>query len=412
MTESPATLTPHTTGSEGVTDCPPRVTSHWGMEGIDALEDAWRSLTAADQRFWIRFDFYRELIRHAIGGAHMVECLAIHDSAGSVIAIVPIVQTTELIRRVRFRCAELFGSTNDHIISWTASSSDFPAQSPDAARQALELVTCELRKRRRGPSLLRLSRLTEYGWALPAVRALRGERWPPAKEKGHRWIDVNRSYDDIHSRLTNKFRANLRRTRRNIETLGKVEHTLSMTGEPNFRRDFDEFLDVESSGWKGVAGTGTGLAARSGQREMRFFESLGNSGAAHEMEVHGLRLNGRMIAGALHLRLAGTIAAFKMGYTEEFARYGPGHLMIESMLQAYCADPEILYVDFISDADWMEPWSTSFEQHHAFYLPIRGLYGTMAKRLLSLPTLADLKTTLNRTVNGTQETRGTPEQAG
>lgn len=367
------------------------VTSHGGLPGFEALEDDWRRLTAADNRYWIQYRFFRELIRHSLHGAGGIFCLALRDHDSRIAAIVPLRETLVPVRRLAFRCAELLGSTFDDV-TCQASSAGFPLAGTVAPRDVLRAVQAELRRRPGAPpSLLLLGRLCANSPELSGALEISGQSQPHVSMGGYKWLDVSRDFSAVHGALAGKFRISLRSCRRNLAALGTVERKIITPRDNGFSEEFETFLNIESSGWKGTSGTATGLLVNTVPNQRKFLRAIAEEMDVGCPEIHSLTLNGRPIAAQFWLRFRSTRVAFKIGYLEEFARFQPGHLLVEDIVRMSCEDPTLTAIDFVSDAPWLDKWRVSFEAHHHHYLPVKSTAGAFADLLLRLPSAEQLR---------------------
>ncbi len=360
-------------------------TTHVGLAGYEALESDWRRITGHDHRYWIQYDFFLELLRNSVWKADDLLIVAHRDLSGAIVAIVPLRMTMLPIRRMQFRCAELIGSTFDDV-SCQASSADFPAVSVDAAEQALLAVVRLLRRTQPSPSLLLLGRLAEQSRALHAALRLHRRTHPHVTNGGAKWLSTDRPFRDLQASLSGKFKISLRSCRRNLNTLGNVDIGVSRPGDASYEADFQEFLKIEASGWKGTGGTGTGLLVNHMQHQREFLQSVAFNAVEAAPEIHWMTLDGKCIASQFWMRYASTRVAFKIGYLEEFARFQPGHLLVEHILRMSCEDPEIQSVDFVSDAGWLDKWRAQFSPRYYHYLPVRPIVGRIADIMLRLPS--------------------------
>ncbi len=366
------------------------VTLHHGLAGLRALKMDWVRLTRTDRRYWISFAFFEESVVHSKAGEDGIVFVACRNGVGRVTAIVPIRMRTLPVRRIPFQCAELAGSSFDDV-ACQASSADFPAESTPDAEAALRAVVKMLKASPSKPSLLLLGRVTKDGNALPAALAVHGKPRAHAQVGGAKWIDVNRPFIELQRALSGKFRISLRSSKRNLRALGNLEFRATTRSDPHFANDFQEFLRIEASGWKGTEGTWTGLLVNPVQNQRAFLEAVAFRNDLAEAEVHSLRLNGTLIASQLWLRAGEARVAFKIGYREEFAKFQPGHLLTEHVLAESCADPELKVVDFVSDASWLDKWRVTVAHHYFHYLPVRPVHGMIASMLLTVPPLSDLR---------------------
>lgn len=131
----------------------------------------------------------------------------------------------------------------------------------------------------------------------------------PAVASGSTWHDYAR-------RMDRHRRNELKRQDRRLKALGEVSlHTVVDSGEK--RAALDDFLRIETQGWKGSAGTA--MAAKAAPE--RFVQQ---AFAGPEGEIDVVALNGRAIAVGLNLRTAGHLYTVKTAYDEAYRTVAPG----------------------------------------------------------------------------------------
>jgi CelD/BcsL family acetyltransferase involved in cellulose biosynthesis len=362
---------------------------HRGLAGFAALKESWLRLTAHDERYWMQYAFYEEMIRRLPFGSDGVTTYSVADETGTTVAIVPLRTVTVRIRRFPFRCAELLGSTFDEV-TCQASSVDFPAASTSTAAMALRMVLHALRTAKPTPSLLLIGRVAAASRALAAALTVDGKSTAHAVVGGSKWLSVERPFADIQRGLGKRFRAGLRKSRKDLSMLGTLEFGLTSRFDGAFEAAFEEFLEIEASGWKGRAGTATGLLVNPSPWQREFLEAIARRTDAAPCELHWLKLNGETIASQLWMRTDSCRVGFKAGYREAFARFQPGHLLLEHILRDSCDDAFLRTVDFVSDGSWLDKWRAGFSSWNYHYLPVARLRGAIAAGLLSIPSLSAL----------------------
>jgi CelD/BcsL family acetyltransferase involved in cellulose biosynthesis len=126
-----------------------------------------------------------------------------------------------------------------------------------------------------------------------------------------------------------KMRQGLRRGRRKLEKHGAV--SVEMRKGPSAGEDFlAEFLTLEASGWKGRMGT----AILNNPSDVALFTTLVRNLASQDrLEWHGIRIEGRLVAGQLGIRCGEALILHKYAYDEEFADCSPGHLLTEEVIK-------------------------------------------------------------------------------
>jgi CelD/BcsL family acetyltransferase involved in cellulose biosynthesis len=142
-------------------------------------------------------------------------------------------------------------------------------------------------------------------------------------------------------------RKELRRQRRRLEQIGPVK-LASVASPRDIEAALRDFLVIEASGWKGLAGT----AAVSDPAVHEFFESAVMTLAAEgRARIDRLCLDGRAIAAAITLRSADTAWLWKIAYSEGVARYSPGVQLIHDVTESLLTDPELRCVDSCATSD-------------------------------------------------------------
>jgi CelD/BcsL family acetyltransferase involved in cellulose biosynthesis len=176
----------------------------------------------------------------------------------------------------------------------------------------------------------------ELAYADPAARwfpALR-ESLPGTKRADRRSVMVETiarppfvstagGWDAYRAQRSRKFLKELGRLRRRLAERGTLE--LSVHTEPaGLDAALEEFVAIESSGWK--AGTGTAIASRQASR--RFYADIARWAAERGwLRLAFLRLDGRAIAAEFDLACAGALYSLKCGFDTEYRAFGPGQLL-------------------------------------------------------------------------------------
>ncbi len=149
--------------------------------------------------------------------------------------------------------------------------------------------------------------------------------------------------DDTRRTLNPKRSARLRRQAGRLqadhgyafETLGSASDVAAWT---------DEFLMLESGGWKGVAGSALGCDPRT---TALFRAAMRDGFDAGRLHAHRIRAGGRVIAMMTYFVRGGRAYGFKACYDEAFAAYAPGLLLLQEVMRRL--DAPILF-DSCADA--------------------------------------------------------------
>jgi len=164
--------------------------------------------------------------------------------------------------------------------------------------------------------------------------------------------DCRRSLDDLLKLCSAKHRSNLSRGKKRAEVVGPLRFEHASTVE-ELARAFPTFLAIESSGWKGEAGS----AVASNPKVLKFYETLlAGFGPRHGCEIDVLYVGDRAIASVMWLRTAREIHLQKIGYVQELAEASPGKLLMREAFARACADPTLDRLCFITHPEWADPW--------------------------------------------------------
>lgn len=356
------------------------VTTFRGLDGLQQLEAAWRSLAEpAGTPYYLDYDWYLEWLRHDPELPHGLCCSVVSDSGGGVVGIVPLQARVERVRRLPFRVWTLLGSVGGDVMPF-ASSADFLCRSGEDAPRVLAATVRHLVGARPRRSLLQLGRMAEDSQAWRAAQLLTGTH---AYARGaHCGISTQGRFDELHARLSRKTRANLRMFANRAGAFGNLEVDVVQPGMQGFEDAYEDFKRVESSGWKANLAAGGALVTNRHDNQRRFIEALFRARSAQlEPMIFRLMLGQECLAGLIACRRGGTLAALKIGYEESRRRLGPGHLLVEHLLRHCCDDPLLSWVDMLSDAAWLQPWRPQLQAHQWVYAPLQGR-GRVATGLL------------------------------
>ncbi len=142
-------------------------------------------------------------------------------------------------------------------------------------------------------------------------------------------------------------RNKLRKQRDRLEDIAPV--TFGTTaGVKDIGAALKDFLLIEASGWKALAGTATVL-----EPAIRKFVEAAVKGlaATGQARVDRLFLNGRAIAAFVTLSSGSTAWCWKIAYNEGVSRASPGAQLALDFTEAVLAESNIARVDSCADAD-------------------------------------------------------------
>jgi CelD/BcsL family acetyltransferase involved in cellulose biosynthesis len=155
--------------------------------------------------------------------------------------------------------------------------------------------------------------------------------------------------------MSSSSRKKLRQHRRRLEEKGGLESKVCTTPD-DVSGAFEDFLQLEVSGWKGRAGTALLSSQAEADFARRMVEALAQRGDA---AIHALYQQGKAVASQVVLRAGPVAFTWKTAYDESLGDYSPGMLLLENYTAAFLADKSIKLVDSCAfdDSGFMSAWS-------------------------------------------------------
>jgi CelD/BcsL family acetyltransferase involved in cellulose biosynthesis len=165
--------------------------------------------------------------------------------------------------------------------------------------------------------------------ALRRVALAEGGSWHEMRRFARPVLHVRDGVDAAQA-VPSKVLKNLRRHRRRLEELGRVEARV-LQGHGLEPAAAERFLQLERSGWKGAKGS----ALRCSQAGTAFFRDMvaqfSQIGAAVFVET---LLGDQVIGSTSNFLVGGTLSAFKIGWDPRYAKHSPGCLTKLAALEA------------------------------------------------------------------------------
>jgi hypothetical protein len=198
------------------------------------------------------------------------------------------------------------------------------------------------------------------------------------------YFDTRGTFEAATSKMTSKFKSNLRRRRRLAES-SAILRFQSCRRQEELPRAFELFLEIEASGWKGRAGTSSAIICR--PKVLAFYsEVVRQFGARNECVVNLLWLGEIAVAAQFCLQIGRTLHVLKVGYRDANSVHAPGILLQECTIRHACADPEVDLLSMVNDPYWAQSFRPKTHPMCVYFAPnwtLRGfitIMGLVAKR--------------------------------
>jgi CelD/BcsL family acetyltransferase involved in cellulose biosynthesis len=156
-------------------------------------------------------------------------------------------------------------------------------------------------------------------------------------------------------RISRKMWKNVSRlARKAAQEIGPVSIACSEPG-PACEGSYKDFLNIESSGWKGEGGSGTCLSADPESSD--FFRCLMvDSADGWFARVFTLNFGEHKVASMLAIKSNAIWYLLKIGYEEEYRAYGPGSILLQAFIQRVAAEEDTNEINLTTAPLWAERW--------------------------------------------------------
>jgi CelD/BcsL family acetyltransferase involved in cellulose biosynthesis len=317
-----------------------------GASGLAAIREDWKRVTCAldNPRFFHLYEWYESYL-NTMSDSAVYFVLA--RRKGAPVSVIPLVMSPQRLAGTKLRCLSL--PHHPHMLLC-----DAPVTNEGADHITMrELITYLRRQRGIQWDVLFFPNLLEDSELLSTLNA-GATALQISEPQSHCNYLPCLPPDELAARLSQNFRGNLRKARNKLMKLNRVEF-ISTRSPQDIDQALDQFLAVESSGWKGEAGERS--AIKLGGRVLRFYQSLTrNFSRIGACEINLLRADGRCIAGQFCLLTGDTSYILKIGYDEAYAQAAPGNMLLEHTLHRYFREGAIKYVNLVTDALWHSGW--------------------------------------------------------
>jgi CelD/BcsL family acetyltransferase involved in cellulose biosynthesis len=358
------------------------VTPEWnivefrGIRGLEQLEADWRRLLdeMPGHTPHQTYEAFHAFFTHVNRGDGRLICLALTDGQ-CVRAICPLEPSTTRILGFQ---TKVWG------LPWRLwdIGHDIICPPGEAERRLLPAVISFLRRAPDRPKWLLFRAVLDDSALSRCLRALDSRAYVSEVIGACDVLDCTMSFEELSSRFSRNFRSSLRRDRKKLAALSGVRFA-STSDRAGVEREFEDFLELEASGWKGDASVRGAIRLRPDQ--LAFYrELIATFGDSNRLEFNTMFAEGRLIASQLCVRSGTTYTALKIAYDESYARVAPGQLLLERTLERCCRDPQIRRLNLVNNLSWHRNWRPENIPARAVYLGIGAWTGRPLVRLLRM----------------------------
>jgi CelD/BcsL family acetyltransferase involved in cellulose biosynthesis len=339
-----------------------------GLEAVDPVADEWRELcsVAVDDQPFYRPEWIRAHVRTFAPGARLRLITTRID--GRLQLVLPLLEERGTFNKVPVR--KLRAPSNCH--GGRVDAVRIAGPESDAALQA----TWEYLKRLEGWDLLQFGDTPEGSTLSQLAELAARDRFPTLRlpDRPNPYIPIPTSTEFLSQVPPNgKLRSQLRQARQRLTDMGTLKLSRVETAD---RKSLDRFYKLETSGWKGPAGTSI-----LGNGSLAFYDEIAHSAARFGyFSLYLLECGDELLAGHFAFNYRDRCYSPIVTYNEKFRQYAPGHLIVSEILRD-CSTRGIRGFDITGqDQPWKMKWTNEVHNvnHHFVF---NGRLGKLAHTL-------------------------------
>jgi CelD/BcsL family acetyltransferase involved in cellulose biosynthesis len=170
------------------------------------------------------------------------------------------------------------------------------------------------------------------------------------------YIPLDDSWVSPEQHLSSRRRSDLRRARRRMEDLGRVDVEIVTPSLRELPALLEDAFRIESLSWKGDDRTALACDPLRGKIIRRYVAAAAEQGT---LRLCFLKLNDRAVAMQIAVVQSRRFWLLKIGYDAEYARCSPGMLLTSETI-AYAARERLAAYEFLGKVEsWTELWTNS-----------------------------------------------------
>ncbi|MFH0974669.1 MAG: GNAT family N-acetyltransferase [Spirochaetota bacterium] len=340
-----------------------QITVHRGLPGFNELESAWNDLAKVSGTHFLHYPaWYGAELQHS--GGDNVYFLSLTDTKGALFAVLPFQWTTIKIKFFKLPIVQLYYPNEMGVNDVLTNTSLFPYRN-DIAKALRKTLPFFL--------FVRWQCLMENGCAaaLDVNKSFRNTHYS-------KYLHFSKGYEDFIERYSNKFRKDLLKKMRKIEEKGNLELRILQEGK-DLDAAFNQFLQVENSGWKGQDGTSILKQPWKLNYYMYLKQHFSSLGLCR---INLLTLNDEAIAAQFGIAISNKLYLLKIGFREDFSEFSPGFLLLYKLIERYCQEKSLHTISFVTGVDWINRWHPDAVSVGIFYSSNGSILSTLTVRAL------------------------------
>jgi len=323
-----------------------QILEYRGRTGLEMLQADWQGLYAEMtlRTSFHAYDVQLAFVDHLMEAPDKLRCLALTD--GQRVRAICLLET-KVYRRLGLALRVWRLPHMPHSVVC-----DVLCPEDEARRELIPALVHHLLREPEGHRLFYLGPLPEDSRLWDGLRHLDHGRHCVDTAEGMHVVDCSKPLDELVPGLSKKSRTSLRKSRQRLDSLPGARF-VTAASDTELGAEFETFLDLEASGWKGAQGSSIRLRPKCTD----FFDALSRLHAAGDRcEINALYAEGRCIASELCVRTGSEYTALKIAYDESYSRVAPGLLLVSHTVERCCQDPGILRLNWVGASAWERRW--------------------------------------------------------
>jgi hypothetical protein len=322
-----------------------RANVHNGVTGLHRLRKQWEGLHEFCD-LWARFEWYFAYLTNIAADSENIYFIEIIVGQETV-AIIPAEISRQKIYPFGTRKVLCLAS-HSHI-----PLMDFPLNLHIDHAKVAEQMLMTFKELPTQWDVMRWSHIMDSSNAMRVARLVRGYSVHIRQDSLSNFIETNVTYDQL-SCVSTKMRSNLRKNRKQLSKIGRWKVTTNESAT-DFCPYYEEFLNVESSGWKGESGTSSAIKLNSNIRN--FYSTLLEQRSTDFIpKVTLLMVESEAVSGQFTVYTKGCVNVLKICYDENYSKMSPGQILVEELLISACVSPYIERMSFVTNMAWQHRW--------------------------------------------------------
>ncbi len=350
-----------------------------GMKGLDDLQCEWKKITdtCASISFYHRYEWYHAYLAHLEPTSDNVFFfLVINEKNHNPVAIVPLKRQCEMLYGLRVHLWVTPRTSEMDLYDVITINESWINPIFHAVVDKLNSI-----KEFHFDAIV-LDRVLENGLIWNLANDVSFNRKIVDKVTYSKYLVCGEGEDISEAYGSSKFRRNLRRLEKRLNTFGEINYQY-VRDEKELFNAYRQFLDVESSGWKGGGGSKT--AIKLNERAKAFYsELLENFGRLNRSRINLLRLNGKAVAAQYCLVDDDRINLLKIGHDPQYQDCSPGFQLIKQVFEDDCGEGKCSKLSFVTGAEWndiFKPKVLDVVDIQIFGSTIKGQFLFVAKKI-------------------------------